>query len=87
MKQTLFIISHMILYKGTQLIRISICFAVKITVFYIIYYAFLSAFFIAMLLIFYQTLNDPTADLGAPRWLAGNGIIGDNPGMYVVVKL
>ena len=33
-----------------------------------------------MLLIFYQTLNDPKTDLGAPRWLAGNGIIGDNPG-------
>jgi len=53
----------------------------KITVFYIIYYAFLAAFFIAMLLIFYQTLNDPKTDLGAPRWLAGNGIIGDNPGV------
>jgi len=48
----------------------------KIGVFYIIYYTFLTGFFIAMLLIFYQTLDDKV-----PKWQNSNGIIGNNPGV------
>ena len=50
-------------------------FSVKITLFYIVYYAFLTGFFMAMLVVFYQTLDDEV-----PKWLNSNGIIGDNPG-------
>jgi hypothetical protein len=32
--------------------------SVKIGLFYVIYYAFLAGFFMGMLLIFYQTLDD-----------------------------
>jgi len=53
----------------------------KITVFYVVYYAFLTAFFIAMLLVFYQTLNDPKDDEASPTWLNSNGVIGGNPGV------
>lgn len=38
-------------------------------------YAFLAAFFAAMLLVFFQTL-----DLYQPRWQNANGLIGTNPG-------
>jgi len=48
----------------------------KIGLFYVIYYAFLAGFFMGMLLIFYQTLDDKI-----PRWLNSNGIIGANPGV------
>merc|ERR1711973_160670 len=48
----------------------------KITVFYLIYYTFLAAFFLVCLLIFYKTL-----DLKQPRWQNDNGIIGANPGV------
>lgn len=48
----------------------------KIGVFYIIYYGFLAGFFMAMLLIFYQTLDD-----NVPKWQNTNGIIGGNPGV------
>lgn len=48
----------------------------KIGVFYIIYYALLAGFFMGMLLIFYQTLDDKV-----PRWQNTNGIIGGNPGV------
>ena len=52
-------------------------FTVKITVFYVIYYAFLSAYFVAMMLIFYQTLDDHE-----PKWKGPEkGIIGVNPGL------
>ena len=50
-------------------------FLVKIGLFYIVYYLFLAGFFIAMLLIFKQTLSEDQ-----PKWLGANGIIGDNPG-------
>ena len=43
--------------------------------FYVIYYACLAGFFMAMLVVFYQTLDDEV-----PKWLNSNGIIGDNPG-------
>merc|ERR1712012_1393700 len=48
----------------------------KIGVFYIIYYTLLAGFFMGMLLIFYQTLNEKS-----PTWLNDNGIIGGNPGV------
>ncbi|TRY67875.1 hypothetical protein TCAL_06434 [Tigriopus californicus] len=48
----------------------------KIGLFYLIYYTFLAGYFIAMLLIFYQTLDDQQ-----PKWQNANGIIGDNPGL------
>ena len=44
-------------------------------VFYVVLYAFLAAFFAAMLLVFFQTL-----DLYQPRWQNSNGLIGTNPG-------
>jgi len=48
----------------------------KIGLFYVIYYAFLAGFFVAMLIIFYQTLDDTM-----PKWQNSNGIIGTNPGV------
>jgi sodium/potassium-transporting ATPase subunit beta len=48
----------------------------KIGVFYVIYYAFLTGFFAAMLVIFYQTLDEKV-----PKWQNSNGIIGTNPGV------
>ena len=54
-------------------------FSVKIGLFYIVYYAFLTGFFMAMLFVFYQTLDDEV-----PKWLNSNGIIGDNPGMTFI---
>jgi len=48
----------------------------KIGVFYVIYYALLAGFFMGMLFIFYQTLDDHS-----PRWQNSNGIIGSNPGV------
>jgi len=48
----------------------------KIGLFYVVYYAFLTGFFIGMLVIFYQTLDDKQ-----PKWLNSNGIIGSNPGV------
>jgi len=48
----------------------------KIGLFYIIYYACLAGFFIVMLLIFYQTLDDHH-----PKWQNSNGLIGSNPGV------
>ena len=51
--------------------------AVKITLFYIIYYTFLSAFFIVMLMAFFQTLDDKQ-----PTWNSeSGGLIGSNPAM------
>ena len=51
--------------------------AVKITLFYIIYYSFLSAFFIVMLLAFFRTLDDTQ-----PTWkMESGGLIGSNPAM------
>lgn len=48
----------------------------KIGLFYVIYYIFLTGFFIAMLVVFYQTLDDKV-----PKWQNSNGIIGANPGV------
>ena len=55
---------------------ISILFAVKITVFYILFFAGLAAFFGLMLWIFLQTL-----DPAHPKWIGKNGLIGGNPGI------
>ena len=46
--------------------------------FYVVYYTLLSGFFIAMLLIFYQTLDEKS-----PKWQNANGIIGTNPGKTI----
>ncbi len=51
----------------------------KIFLFYVVLYAFLAAFFAAMLLVFFQTL-----DLYQPRWQNANGLIGTNPGRYLI---
>ncbi|XP_040566071.1 sodium/potassium-transporting ATPase subunit beta isoform X1 [Lepeophtheirus salmonis] len=48
----------------------------KIILFYIVYYCFLTGYFIAMLAVFYQTLDDKI-----PKWKNSNGIIGNNPGL------
>ena len=49
----------------------------KITVFYIIYYSFLTVFFMLMLFAFFATLDDTK-----PCWdTESNGIIGKNPGL------
>ena len=57
------------------LINAFFSFPAKIFVFYVVLYAFLAAFFAAMLLVFFQTL-----DLYQPRWQNANGLIGTNPG-------
>jgi len=48
----------------------------KITVFYIIFFTGLAAFFSLMLWIFMQTLNP-----NEPKWTQDNGLIGTNPGV------
>lgn len=48
----------------------------KITVFYIIFFTGLAAFFGLMLWIFYQTL-----DPAKPKWIGDQGLIGSNPGV------
>eukprot|EP00092_Neocalanus_flemingeri_P006793 GFUD01007336.1.p1 GENE.GFUD01007336.1~~GFUD01007336.1.p1 ORF type:complete len:347 (-),score=67.21 GFUD01007336.1:191-1231(-) len=49
----------------------------KIGLFYVVYYAFLAGFFMLMLLVFFQTLDD-----NKPTWEVKNdGIIGKNPGV------
>jgi len=50
----------------------------KITVFYIIYYCFLAAFWLGCLNIFFLTL--PDAQMG-PKWTMDASIIGTNPGV------
>jgi len=47
-----------------------------IIVFYIIYYAFLAAFWGCMLLVFFTTLKE-----NEPRWQVDSSIIGTNPGL------
>jgi len=47
-----------------------------ITVFYLIYYSCLAAFWAAMLTVFFQTLP-----ANEPKWQATNGIIGKSPGL------
>lgn len=47
-----------------------------ITVFYIIYYSCLAAFWAAMLMIFFTTLNDQS-----PRWIGAESLIGTSPGL------
>ncbi|GAV04800.1 hypothetical protein RvY_15024 [Ramazzottius varieornatus] len=48
----------------------------QITVFYIIFYGVLAAFFAVLLVLFLQTL-----DPNQPKWQRDQGIIGDTPGM------
>lgn len=48
----------------------------KITLFYIIFYACLAAFWTCMLVVFYQTLESDK-----PKWQLDNSRIGDSPGL------
>lgn len=48
----------------------------QITIFYIIFYGVLAAFFSVLLILFLQTL-----DPNEPKWQGDNGIIGNTPGM------
>jgi len=63
--------------NGTILTRTPLSW-LKITVFYIIYYAFLTGFWITCLLIFFETL--PLVEDG-PKWHKDEGLIGSNPGL------
>jgi len=63
--------------NGTILTRTPLSW-LKITVFYIIYYTFLACFWIACLVIFFQTL--PEEESG-PKWQQDWGLIGKNPGV------
>jgi len=53
----------------------------KITIFYIIYYTFLAAFWILMLIVFFQFIEEK-----APRWQKGKGLIGESPALGVRPK-
>lgn len=48
----------------------------KILLFYIVFYTVLSGFFAALLVVFFQTLNDDM-----PKWQLNDGLIGSNPGL------
>ena len=62
-------------HKGTIYLTNDI--SVKISLFYIVYYSFLTAFFALMLLAFFQTLDDKQ-----PTWtMESKGLIGNNPAM------
>jgi len=63
--------------NGTILTRTPLSW-LKITVFYLIYYSCLACFWIACLVIFFQTL--PEEESG-PRWQQDWGLIGKNPGL------
>merc|ERR1712037_634303 len=63
--------------NGTILTRTPLSW-LKITVFYLIYYTFLACFWIACLVIFFQTL--PEEESG-PKWQQDWGLIGKNPGL------
>jgi sodium/potassium-transporting ATPase subunit beta len=47
-----------------------------ITIFYLIYYTFLAAFWSLMMFVFWQTL-----DMATPKWIAEQSIIGTSPGL------
>jgi sodium/potassium-transporting ATPase subunit beta len=47
----------------------------KIILFYLVFYAALTGFFAAMLVVFYQTLDNKM-----PKWRLDESIIGSNPG-------
>lgn len=47
-----------------------------ITLFYIVYYSFLAAFWALMMFVFWQTL-----DMSTPKWIAEQSIIGTSPGL------
>jgi len=68
--------------NGTILTRTPLSW-LKITAFYIVYYAFLTGFWIACLMIFFETLPHETF---GPRWLKDDGLIGANPGVGIRPK-
>ena len=47
-----------------------------ITIFYLVYYTFLAAFWSLMMFVFWQTL-----DMSTPKWIAEQSIIGTSPGL------
>jgi len=63
--------------NGTILTRTPLSW-LKITVFYLIYYSLLACFWIACLVIFFQTLPE---DVNGPKWQQDWGLIGKNPGV------
>merc|ERR1711971_459776 len=63
--------------NGTILTRTPLSW-LKITVFYLLYYTFLACFWIACLVVFFQTL--PEEESG-PKWQQDWGLIGKNPGV------
>jgi len=68
--------------NGTILTRTPLSW-LKITAFYIVYYAFLTGFWVACLFIFFETLPD---EVEGPRWLMDDGLIGKNPGVGIRPK-
>jgi len=63
--------------NGTILTRTPLSW-LKITVFYLIYYTLLACFWIACLMIFFQTLP---SEVDGPKWQRDWGLIGSNPGL------
>jgi hypothetical protein len=51
----------------------------KILLFYILFYSGLIGFFLAMIAVFYQTI-----DLRIPKWQQDKSVIGNNPGKISV---
>jgi hypothetical protein len=51
----------------------------KIILFYILFYSGLIGFFLAMMAVFYQTI-----DLRIPKWQQDKSVIGNNPGKISV---
>jgi len=47
----------------------------KILLFYILFYSGLIGFFLAMMAVFYQTI-----DMKIPKWQQDKSVIGNNPG-------
>jgi sodium/potassium-transporting ATPase subunit beta len=54
----------------------------KILLFYILFYSGLIGFFLAMIAVFYQTI-----DLRIPKWQQDKSVIGNNPGKISVTLL
>lgn len=52
-----------------------------ITIFYVIYYSCLAAFWAICMAIFLQTVPLGTNLIDGPKWQTGNGIIGESPGV------
>jgi hypothetical protein len=53
----------------------------KILLFYILFYSGLIGFFLAMIAVFYQTI-----DLRIPKWQQDKSVIGNNPGKISITQ-